>query len=108
MQVVSPNYVRMVSVHNHSEHTLKFDAHFQQGNTASFTVEPHGHQDIEFTIDHGGYQTVDPVTKISVHYDSNHLGERDFSSDAGVKILHFNVTVADGHIQWNEHNHNDQ
>ncbi len=106
-----PNYVRKVSVHNHMEHTLRFHVEFAQ-NHAVYFVDPQGHQDIEGTIDHGSYQSVDPVKKITVidpDQDEKILSEKEFSSDTGVKILHFNIEAnSTGALVWNEHQHNNE
>jgi hypothetical protein len=52
------------------------------------------------------------VTKITV-VDADHgnsvISEREFSSDSGVKILHFDLTEADNHaISWTEVHHVDE
>ena len=111
MQALAPNYVRKVSVNNHTQHKLTFHVQYAT-NHASFSVDPHGHQDFEGTIDHGSYQSVDPVKKITVsdaELGGNIISEREFSSDSGVKILHFNVeTNSSGALEWNEHLPNDE
>ena len=111
MQALPPRYVRKVSVHNRTHHALTLQVQFQQ-NQASHTVAADGHVDIEGVIDHGSWQACDPVTKITVidaGNGNNIICEREFSSDSGVKILHFELTQADNHnIAWNEVHHNDQ
>ena len=57
---------------------------------------------VEGSIDHGSWQAVDALEKITVHNASNEvLGERAFSSDSGVKTLSFNITKGDSGLEWN-------
>jgi hypothetical protein len=111
MQALAPKYVRKVCVNNHTQHKLTFHVEYAQ-NHASFSVEPQGHQDFEGSIDHGSYQSVDPIKKITVsdaEQGGNVLSEREFSSDSGVKILHFNIeTNGTGSLVWSEFQHNDE
>ena len=111
MQALPPKYVRKVCVDNHTELKLTFHVEYAQ-NHASFSLDPQGHQDFEGTIDHGSYQSVDPVKKITVidpDQDEKILSEKEFSSDTGVKILHFNIEAnSTGALVWNEHQHNNE
>ena len=93
-KVVSPNYVRKVRIQNSEVHVkLRFIVQYAQ-NSAFFDVNPNGQVDIEGTIDHGSYQAVDPIKKITVTYPeegSEILSVREFNDVQGVQNFHYEV-----------------
>ncbi len=106
MQALPPRYVRRVTLNNMTTLPLTFAAQFQQ-RTQQYTVAPGGSAVVEGIIDHGDWQACDPVTKITVKHGDNNaleLGSREFSSDAGVKILTFNVTGDSNGVIFEETN----
>jgi hypothetical protein len=91
MQALPPAYVRRVILRNTTQLPLKFNVQFQQ-NTSTFTAEAGATVEIENTIDHGDWQAVDPVEKITAQSnDGVNMGESLIHSDAGVKIVTINV-----------------
>ena len=54
---------------------------------------------LERTIDHGAYQTVDPVERVTVHLASDPhavLGELALSSNSGVKVPKYRIGTSAG------------
>ena len=54
---------------------------------------------LERTIDHGDYQTVDPVERVTVHSASDPqvvLGELTLSSNSGVKVPKYRIVTSAG------------
>ena len=118
MQVVSPNYVRKVFMKNSTTMKLYFQVQYGQ-NHAVFAVDPQGHADIEGEIDHGSYQTVDPIKKITVsdsEQGGNTISTRDYTQTGvlgfadvqGVKIFDVEVDISsEGDLRWFEQPHHD-
>jgi hypothetical protein len=54
---------------------------------------------LERTIDHGDFQTVDPVERVTVHLASDPvavLGELTLSSNSGVKVPKYRIVISAG------------
>lgn len=68
-----PNYVRNVTFINASGRSLVIVGEFKSHNKESVNIEANAEVTIEKTIDHGDFQTVDPIESVEVKstLDSN-------------------------------------
>ena len=98
--VPTPNYVRSVTVHNQSTVDVEVQVHFQSGETVNYTVgkDP---VEIEKSIDHGGYSTVDSVIDFRVNYGAGEGNSVSCQDAAGIErrhyVIHENKTVERKH-----------
>mmetsp|Transcript_28839 Transcript_28839/g.51359 ORF Transcript_28839/g.51359 Transcript_28839/m.51359 type:complete len:108 (-) Transcript_28839:2335-2658(-) len=103
MMALPPKYVRRATIANSTGHTLNLHANFEQ-NEQTYSVEAGHSVEIEGSIDHGSWQAVDPLKKITVHTAANGevLGERHFESEGGIKVHHFTISLVEGSLHWLE------
>lgn len=80
MQALPPAYVRRVILKNTTSLPLTFRVQFKQ-NSATYTAEPGATVEIEGTIDHGDWQSVDPVEKITAESNGSPVGESVIHSE---------------------------
>ena len=96
MQALPPRYVRSAILRNTTGATVTVKGFFQHDATTTWTLAPGQTVTVERSIDHGDWQQVDPLVKVSVHNEgdgnSPALLEKPVESTGGVKILNLNLT----------------
>ena len=94
-----PNYVRNVTFENATGHALLITGQFKSNNQESISLAEGATETLERTIDHGDYQLVDPVERVTVHRASDpHAvsGELTLSSNSGVIVPSYRIVTSEG------------
>ena len=96
--VLTQNYVRNVTFENATGFPVIVTGSFRSNNQLSHTIDAGAAMTVERDIDHGDYQTVDPIENVVVKRSGDSqtvLGNLALSSTSGVLVPQYRI-VSEG------------